>query len=134
MARHFCRWNPDLKIIGLRFSNVMEVGDYAAFPSFDRDARLRKWNLWTYIDARDGAQAVRKALEYPGKGFEPFIIANADGVMSRPNAELLEEVFPGVPLNRPVEPNESLYSIEKARRILVYEPQYSWRTSLSEVA
>ncbi len=128
MARHFCRWNPELKAIGLRFSNVMEVADYAAFPSFDRDARLRKWNLWTYIDARDGAQAVRRGLEYTGNGFEAFIIANADGVMSRPNQELLDELFPGVAVKRPFAANESLYSIEKARRLLGYEPQHSWRT------
>ena len=67
MAKQFCRWDPELKIIGLRFSNVMEPRDYARFPDFDADARLRKWNLWAYIDARDAAQAIRKALE-PDQG------------------------------------------------------------------
>ncbi len=38
MAIELCRWHPDLKIIGLRFSNVMDVEDYADFP-FDTDAR-----------------------------------------------------------------------------------------------
>ena len=32
-----CRWNPELKMIGLRFSNVMEPADYARFPSFEDD-------------------------------------------------------------------------------------------------
>jgi nucleoside-diphosphate-sugar epimerase len=75
MARQFCRWDPDLKIIGLRFSNVMEPADYARFPSFDADPGSRKCNLWGYIDARDAAQAVRKAVEAPLKGAEVFIIA-----------------------------------------------------------
>jgi len=127
MARQLCRWDPALKMVGLRFSNVMEPGDYAAFPSFDADARLRKWNLWGYIDARDGAQAVRKALEYDTPGCDVFIIANADTVMSRPNAELLAEVFPGVPVREGVAANETLLSIDKARRVLGYEPQHSWR-------
>ena len=35
MARQFCRWDPALKIIGLRFSNVMEPQDYRAFARFD---------------------------------------------------------------------------------------------------
>ena len=105
--------------------------DYEHFPSFDADARLRKWNLWAYIDARDGAQAVRRALEHDTTGTEVFIIANADTVMSRPNDELLAEAFPGVPLKRPVGPNETLLSIDKARRILGYEPEFSWRTSVS---
>lgn len=128
MAKQFARWDPALKIVGLRFSNVMEPHDYARFPGFDADARLRKWNLWAYIDARDAAQAIRKALEAPLKGAEVFIIANADGVMSRSNAELMAEIYPGVALKPGVGPNETLLSIEKARRLLGYEPQHTWRT------
>ncbi|MCW2493215.1 MAG: galE [Frankiales bacterium] len=129
MARQFCRWDPELKMIGLRFSNVMDAEDYRDFPSFDHDAQLRKWNLWAYIDGRDGAQAVRKALEHQAAGTDVFIIANADGVMTRPNSELLAEVFPDVALKREVGPNETLLSIDKARRVLGYEPQHSWRDS-----
>jgi nucleoside-diphosphate-sugar epimerase len=127
MARQFCRWDPQLKIIGLRFSNVMEQKDYANFPGYDADAKLRKWNLWGYIDARDAAQAIRKSVESSIKGAEVFIIANRETVMSRPNAELLKEVFPSVPVKHPFAPNETLLSIEKARRMLGYEPKFSWR-------
>ncbi len=132
MARQFCRWDPALKMIGLRFSNVMEVADYTAFPAFDGDATLRKWNLWSYIDARDGAQAVRLALELEATGTEIFIIASPDTVMRRPNEELLDEVFPGVTRKRPLEPTETLLSIEKARRVLGYAPRYSWRAPARE--
>jgi nucleoside-diphosphate-sugar epimerase len=131
MARHFCRWDPELKMIGLRFSNVMEPADYAQFPSFDADPGLRKWNLWSYIDARDGAQAVRRALEHTAPGMDVFIIANADTVMTRPNDELIAQIFPDVPLNRPVGPNETLMSIDKARRVLGYEPRHNWRDAIS---
>ncbi|WP_111766902.1 NAD-dependent epimerase/dehydratase family protein [Nakamurella deserti] len=127
MAEQFCRWDQELTMIGLRFSNVMEPAEYAAFPSFDADATLRKWNLWGYIDARDGAQAVRKALTAEVTGREVFIIAAADTVMSRPNAELVEEVFPGVGITGEVGANETLLSIGKARRLLGFDPQHSWR-------
>src|ERR1700738_3769481 len=100
MAKQYCRWDPELKIIGLRFSNVMEPADYAKFPGYDSDPKLRRWNLWGYIDSRDAAQAIRKALETPLKGFEAFIIANAETVMNRPNAELIAECFPGVPVQK----------------------------------
>ncbi len=132
MAKQFCRWDAALKIIGLRFSNIMEPADYTRFADFQDDPRLRKWNLWGYIDARDAAQAIRKALEAPITGAEVFIIANADTVMRRPNAELLAELFPGVPLTAGVGPNETLLSIAKARRVLGYEPQYSWRAAQGE--
>jgi len=127
MAAELCRRNPGLKMIGLRFSNVMAVEDYAAFPSFDADPRLRSWNLWAYIDRRDAAQAVQRALEHEGAGMDVFIIANQDTVMTRPNDELLAEVFPDVPIKRRFRPNETLLSIEKARRVLGYQPEHSWR-------
>ena len=127
MAAQFCRWDPSLKMIGLRFSNVMDPADYAAFPSFERDPRSRIWNLWAYIDARDGAQAVRKALEYDRPGVEVIVIANADTVMSRSSASLAAEYFPDVPVTRELGEHESMLGIDKARRILGYEPQHSWR-------
>ena len=130
MARQFCRWEPEMKIVSLRFSNVMLPGDYAAFPAFEDDPASRKWNLWSYIDARDGAQAVRRALEAKFKGAEVFIIANADTVMSTPTRDLVERFFPGVPWRRQVEAFESVFSIDKARRLLPYEPEHSWRSEV----
>lgn len=127
MAVQLVRWNPQLSISALRFSNVMNPEDYAAFPAFDEDASLRKWNLWGYIDARDGAQAIERALTVGKPGFEQYIIAAADTVMSRPNAELVAEVFPDVPLRGDLGVNDTLLSIEKARRELGYDPQHSWR-------
>lgn len=127
MYRKLVRWDDDLSITALRFSNVMAPEDYAAFPGYDADATLRKWNLWGYIDARDGAQAVIRAIELGRPGFDVFIIAAADTVMSRPNAELVAEVFPGVEIRGDLGVNTTLLSIDKARRVLGYEPRYGWR-------
>jgi UDP-glucose 4-epimerase len=132
MATELVRWSvergeTDLSISALRFSNVMWPEDYAAFPSFDADPLLRKWNLWGYIDARDGAQAIEKALDAAIPGFEAYIIAAADTVMSRSNDELLTEVFPDVPRHEPIGEHDTLLSIDKARRLLGYQPRFSWR-------
>ncbi|HTJ57886.1 MAG TPA: NAD(P)-dependent oxidoreductase [Devosiaceae bacterium] len=129
MARQFQRWNPDTTFIGLRLSNVMEPKDYARFPTWQDDPHFREWNLWAYIDARDCAQAVRKGLLVDFVGADHFIIANADSVMNRPNSELLREVFPDVPLRKAVGEHETLLSIDKARRVLGYEPEHSWRNA-----
>ncbi|AMB39925.1 NAD(P)-dependent oxidoreductase [Arthrobacter sp. TES] len=127
MAIQLTRWDPELSITALRFSNVMDPEDYGAFPSFDADATRRKWNLWGYIDARDGAQAVARALEVAPPGFERFIIAAADTVMSRSSAELAAEVFPGVDVVKELQQHETMLSIDKARRLLGFEPEHSWR-------
>jgi nucleoside-diphosphate-sugar epimerase len=127
MAIQLCRWDPELSVSAFRFSNVMVPADYAAFPGFDADPRGRKWNLWGYIDARDGAQAVERALEGARPGFEAYIIAAADTVMSRRSADLAAEVFPGVTVTKELGEHETLLSIDKARRVLGYDPQHSWR-------
>ena len=127
LAQKLVRWDPELSIAALRFSNVMDAADYAPFRSFDADAGIRKWNLWGYIDARDGAQAVERALELAKPGFEAYIIAAADTVMSRSSASLAAEVFPSTPITRELGEHETLLSIEKARRVLGFEPEHSWR-------
>ena len=76
----------------------MDVADYAAFPGFADDPRSRIWNLWGYIDARDGALAVRLALESDLTGFEAFIVASPDTVLETPSADLVAQYFPDVPV------------------------------------
>jgi nucleoside-diphosphate-sugar epimerase len=129
MARQFSRWSG-IPFVGLRFSNIMEPHDYERFPTFWDDARLRSWNLWGYVDARDVAQSCRLGLEAAVSGAETFIVAAADTVMNRPSAELLAEVFPGVELRDGVDEFGTLLSIENARRVLGYEPRISWRDVL----
>jgi len=129
LARQFARWTG-IPYLGLRFSNVMEPHDYERFAEWQDDAHLRRWNLWGYVDARDVAQACRLALDAPVEGAEVFIVAAADTVMRRPNAELMAEVYPGVDLRGDIGEHDTLLSIEKARRVLGYEPRYSWRTGV----
>jgi nucleoside-diphosphate-sugar epimerase len=126
MARQFSRWSG-IPFVGLRFSNVMERADYARFPSFWDDPHARKWNLWGYVDESHVAQSVRCALAADVRGAEAFIVAAADTVMQTPSRELMAEVFPSVPIRGDVAGHETLLSIEKARRLLGYEPTFTWR-------
>ena len=71
---------------------------------------------------------MRKSLHVDFVGADHFIIANADSAMRRSSRSLMEEVFPGVPLAGDLGEHETLLSIAKARRVLGYEPQYSWRS------
>ena len=127
LGRKLCRLDADLSITGLRFSNVMAPDDYAEFASWQHDPAARRWNLWGYIDRRDGAHAVERALLTRGPGYETYIIAAADTVMRRDSAELVAAEFPDAPLSRPLVGRETLLSIDAARRDLGYAPSHSWR-------
>jgi nucleoside-diphosphate-sugar epimerase len=126
MARQFSRWSGT-PFVGLRFSNIMEPDAYQSFPGYWDDLHKRKRNLWGYVDARDVAQSCRRGLEADISGAEAFIIAAADTVMNRPSRELMAEVYPGVPLRDGLGEFDTLLGIDKARRLLGYAPEHSWR-------
>lgn len=127
LARQFTRRDPDLKMIGLRFSYIRDPQDYEGFPALNDDLAAQKWNLWGYVDTRDAAHAVRLALEAEITGFEPINVAAADTVMSTPTAELMAAEFPEVPFREPLEGTRGLTDITKAARLLGWEPRHSWR-------
>jgi nucleoside-diphosphate-sugar epimerase len=126
IAGHIAQWSG-IAFIALRFSNILGPADYLDFPSFWPEPAARKWNLWGYIDERDAAAACRLALDAPAAGSSSFIIAAADTVMTRPSAELMREVFPGVPLTSEISGTATLLSIDRARRVLGFAPAHSWR-------
>jgi nucleoside-diphosphate-sugar epimerase len=131
LAEQFAR-QSGIGFVGLRLSNIMEPDDYALFPSYWNEPRLRKWNLWGYVDARDVAAAARLALDAPIEGAEVAIVAAAETVMTRPSAELMAEVFPEVRLRRPVTGRETLLVNDHARDLLGYEPAHRWADHVSE--
>ena len=128
MAAEMHRWNPGTKFIGLRISNIHEEHDYALIQSYAADPALRKWNMWSWVDSRDVAQACRLCLEADVGGAEIFTIAAADTIMPQTSRALVEATFPGVPVAASLGAHDTLLSIEKAKRVLGYKPQYSWRT------
>jgi nucleoside-diphosphate-sugar epimerase len=125
LGRQLHRWTAT-PYVALRFSNIMEPHDYEQFPSYWDDPKLRSWNLWGYVDARDVAESCRLALE-ADVGAEHFIVAAADTVMNRPSRELMAEVFPSVPYQPTAGDFDTLLSTQRARKLLGYEPQWSWR-------
>jgi nucleoside-diphosphate-sugar epimerase len=128
MAEEMHRWNPGTRFTAFRISNILEAPDYTLIPGFQADATLRRWNMWSWVDARDVAQAARLALEVDVAGCDAFTIAAADTVMQRPSRDLMAEHFPGVPIQGDLAEHGTLLSIEKAKRVLGYAPRHTWRT------
>jgi nucleoside-diphosphate-sugar epimerase len=130
MTEHVAAWSG-IPFVALRLSNVITPDAYEAFPTWQNDPQARKWNLWSYIDVRDAALACRLALEADLSGARSYVIANADTVMYTPTEELMDSVFPGVPRKRSIGGNVSLFSMEKARAELGFEPLHSWRDEVT---
>jgi nucleoside-diphosphate-sugar epimerase len=127
MAREMHRWSPETCFVGLRISNIFTEADYAAIPGYQADPESRQWNLWSWVDSRDVAQACRLALDHPASGAECFTIAAADTLMPTLSADLMACYFPGVPVSGTLGRYDTLLSIDKARTVLGYSPQHTWR-------
>jgi nucleoside-diphosphate-sugar epimerase len=126
-ASEMNRWNPGTTFAGLRISNIFEEKDYETIPSFWNDPALRRWNLWSWVDARDVAQACRLGIEADLSGAEVFTIAAADTLMKTASRDLMAAGFPETKVDAGLREFETLLSIEKARRMLGYSPRHSWR-------
>ncbi|WP_345521160.1 NAD(P)-dependent oxidoreductase [Nocardioides conyzicola] len=120
-------------IYGLRINNVIEPHEYAEmFPPFLEDPSLRRRNVFAYIDTRDLGQMVQRCLETDGLGFEVFNVANADMSVSATTQEIRDRFYDGVEVRKEMGRDETFYSIDKARNLLGFDPEHSWRDVLSE--
>ncbi len=83
-------------------------------------------NFWTSVDARDSAQALEKGLLADYRGSHALFINDAYNFTGLDSRTLAEVFFPDVTTwKRPVQGSECLVSIDKARRLIGYEPEYT---------
>ncbi|MET0447797.1 MAG: NAD(P)-dependent oxidoreductase [Aeromicrobium sp.] len=120
-------------IYGLRINNVIEPDEYAEmFPPFLDDPSLRRRNIFAYIDTRDLGQMVQRCLETDGLGYEVFNVANADMSVAATTQQIIDGFYDGVEVRRDMGRDETFYAIDKARDLLGYEPQHSWRDVVTD--
>ena len=130
IAAQLVRWEPELSITALRFTNVTQEGEYQGFAERHADPAYRRDLVWTYVDARDAATAIALAVEHAKPGFRTYNIAASDTGLSIPSRDLAAGAFPDVP-PREIGEFETLMSIDRARAELGYEPKHLWRDELA---
>ncbi len=120
-------------IYGLRINNVIEPHEYAEmFPAFMEDPALRRRNIFAYIDVRDLAQMVECCLKTDGLGYEVFNVSNDDCSVAMPSAEIAQTFYKGIDQTREMGEFETFYANDKAKKLVGFKPQHSWRDVLTE--
>ena len=114
-------------IYALRIGNVIEPHEYALFPKWFADPGFRKRIAWSYVDARDLGQITDLAVGKDGLGFQVFNAVNDETSSDLPTAKLIERFYPGVPLKHDLGEFETLLSNRKAREMLGFRPEHTWR-------
>lgn len=63
-------------------------------------------------------------------GHHQYLIAAEDTCMRKSNDELVKACFPGVEYKKTKGDNDTLLSIDKAKKELGYAPKYKWQDQL----
>ncbi|MFN3662333.1 NAD-dependent epimerase/dehydratase family protein [Yoonia sp.] len=118
-------------IYGLRINNVIEPHEYEQmFPAFMKDAALRRRNIFAYIDARDLGHMVDCCLKTDGLGYQIFNVSNDDLSVGITAQEVIDRFYQGVEVRGDMAENETMYTNDKAKRLVGFNPQHSWRDVL----
>ncbi|GHJ42401.1 NAD(P)-dependent oxidoreductase [Streptomyces sp. TS71-3] len=91
------------------------------------DPGAHRHDLWGWLDTRDAAAAVRRAVEADVRGCHVINVAAPDTSSPLTSAELMDTHYPGVPAFLPLADHTSLYDTSACERLLGFVPQHSWR-------
>lgn len=126
IAAQIVGWDDETSITALRFTNVVAPD---AYDTFERagDPEYRRDLVGSWVDARDGAQAVAVALSGARPGFEIYNVAAPDSGSAIRSRELAHHWFPGTPVAADLGEFESLMSTAKIRSRLGFRAEHTWR-------
>jgi nucleoside-diphosphate-sugar epimerase len=115
------------QVASLRFAGIYTEAHRSMLLERKKDPLARGTGaLWSYIDARDAARACRLALEADDGGHQAFNICAPSTIMDTPTRELIARYLPQVTdLRSRLDDRAGGYSIEKAKRLLRFEPRCS---------
>lgn len=85
-------------------------------------------NLWSYIDARDVAQACRLALEADIAGHDAFFISAPNTFAETPTETLVCRHYPETEIRRELDGTQTLLSTEKAQHVLGFAAEHTWHS------
>ena len=86
----------------------------------------------SYVDVRDVASLVARAVADPPAGHEAVHVAAGDNYLGRPTAEAVEEHFGRLPDECRVAGEQSALSTAKAAELFDWRPEHEWRTAGEE--
>lgn len=132
------RPDSELTISTLRFPWVpTEAEIIESFTEADRSMATLKnddpWSgrdvMFSYLHIEDAATVARKSVEAEYSGHESFWTVASDTTAAVPTEQLISEFFTDAERRGPFEGHEALFDLSKAKAMLDWEPEHSWRES-----
>jgi nucleoside-diphosphate-sugar epimerase len=113
------------QVVALRISNTSPM-DYQLAVAADvaRDPAGLARELWAYLDVRDGARALRLAVERELPGCHVVNVMAPDTYSAEPTADLLARYHPQAKLRRPIVGREVPFDLRRSRELLGFQAEY----------
>lgn len=130
------RPSTDLTISSLRYpwvTNDEEMREHFLEPDRSLDAlhdvhpATGREVLFSYLTMEDAVSIARKAVEADYDGHETFWAVAGDTTADAPTADLVEEFYPDADVREGPAGHEALVDLSKAKEVLNWEPERSWR-------
>jgi nucleoside-diphosphate-sugar epimerase len=87
-----------------------------------------RFGMYHYVDARDLARACRLAVERPLHGTHTIYVGSGESTVAEPLSSLLPRLMPSIgDKAQALQGTRAAVSIDKAKRLLGWEPRHSWR-------
>lgn len=119
-----------LSVASLRIAGVNFDLSYASFPERWVDPARLLGGFWSYVDARDGAEACRLAVEVDIDGHRVYNIAAATSRDPTPTEELVRRFLPGTRIRDGMAGCWGGLDIARARDELGFETGHHWQDYL----
>jgi UDP-glucose 4-epimerase len=88
------------------------------------------WEYGQFVDVRDVADAVQRALDLPLAGHHRMLLCAADIAATEPSLAMAARFAPSVPVRDVARlqrnPRGALFDCSAAARVLGWEPRYTW--------
>lgn len=118
-----------LSVVSLRFPWIHTPETFAAqVQPLWSDPAAGAPNLWSYVDARDVAEAVRLALAAEIESHEACFVAAPDSFMPIPSRALVTDHYPTTVIHEEFADHNSLINSRRAERLLGYRAKHYWRS------
>jgi nucleoside-diphosphate-sugar epimerase len=117
-----------LRTISLRPPRVVLPDDYAALIARLNEHGFEHRNLWSYVDVRDVATAVRLAVEDEALACEAMFVTADDALAPEPLSQLLPRFYPATAdMAASLTGTAPAVVSRRASQLLGYRPRWSWR-------
>lgn len=136
IARCFVRRSA-IEIVALRPTLILMPGmeDHVRRLHESEDV-----DLWSYVEAADVVQSIRRALDLHNRdALEVFFISAADTYAPEPTLTFMARAFDGLPPVRKPEvyeqnPFAAIWDLSRARSMLGFVPESDWRRFIGRTA